>query len=122
MSRSRRFAVSALFIGFAWMPAGACSASDSPSGSSGFGGGNSGNGGNGGSAGMGGPMVVQSGSSNGGAPDNINPLCGMVGTCVPDQADACSGYMPPRRWERAARVGQTQAARPRAAGPPATAA
>jgi len=95
MSRSRQFAVSTLFIGFGWMLAGACSSS-SPDGVLGpSGGGSSGSGGVGGSAGTGGPMLVQSGSSNGGSANNINALCGGAGTCVPDDESACRGYMPP---------------------------
>jgi hypothetical protein len=96
MRTSRLFAVSALFASFAWVLAGGCSSSGAgdaagPPGSS------SGTNGTGGTQGD--PTIVTPDAStiDSGSVDDLNPLCGVgmgAGTCLPDDANACSTYMP----------------------------
>jgi hypothetical protein len=96
MRTSRLFAVGALFLSFAWVLAGGCSSSGpdnagglSTGNTSGTGGGTQGN-----------PTKVTPDAStiDGGTMDDLNALCGVgmgAGTCVPDDGDACSTYVPP---------------------------
>ncbi len=95
MRTSRRFAVAALFLGFAWVTAGGCASSD-PSSHGGATGGTSG-----GTTGgiQGDPMTNKPGASgmDSGLVNDLNPLCGEpeVGACTPDDENGCTDYVPP---------------------------
>ena len=95
MRTPRLFAVSALFLSFAWVLAGGCSSSESPAGPGG------GHGNTGGTIGgtQGDPTIVKPDASgiDGAVMNDLNPLCGGpdVRTCLPDDASACRGYKPP---------------------------
>jgi hypothetical protein len=95
MRRSRLFAVGVLFLSFAWVLAGGCSSSN-PEGAGPSNGPTAGSGG-----GMqGDPTIFMPGTATGdsGLVDGLNPLCGVGmgdGGCLPDDAKACSTYMPP---------------------------
>jgi len=97
MRTSRLFAVGALFSGFAWLLAGGCSSGGPNDAGPAAGGGTSGSGG----GTQGDPTKVTPDASgiDGGSTDGLNLLCGVgmgAGTCLPDDATACSAYMPPQ--------------------------
>lgn len=96
MRTSRLFVVGGLFVSFAWLLAGGCSA-DSASPQGGPQGNSTSGSGGGGPAGptKGTPDAsgIDSGSTN-----DLNPLCGELDSlaCVPDNGSACSDYIPPK--------------------------
>jgi len=95
MRTSRFFAFGALFLSFAWVLAGGCS-SDASTPEAGTTGGTTG-----GTIGgtQGDPTIIKldASASDGGPFNELNPLCGTLtlGSCLPDLADACRGYVPP---------------------------
>ena len=93
MKASRLFAFGALLTSFAWLLAGGCSAGNKEA--NGQGGPFAGSGGSMGDAQSEGNTVKpDAAGTEGGADSQLNPLCG-VGTCLPDNADACRDYEPP---------------------------
>jgi hypothetical protein len=97
MRTSRLFALSALFVSFAWVLAGGCSSSNNPD-INGSNGGSS----NAGTAGTNGvPIIVKPDASGTGGSqpfDHVNPLCAVgeaAGTCIPDEPSSCRDYSPP---------------------------
>jgi len=96
MRTSRLFSVGALFLSFAWVLAGGCSASNSPSPGDAPGGPTGGSGG--GSQGDPTKLTPDASTVDGGMVDDLNALCGPsaeAGSCVPDNPNACRGYTPP---------------------------
>lgn len=96
MRTSRLFTVGALFASFAWVLAGGCSSAN-PDSLSGPNGSNA-TGGSGGSQGDPTKVTPDPSGTDGGLLTNLNPLCGVgtaAGTCMPDEASACAGYVPP---------------------------
>jgi len=92
MRTSRLFAVGALFLSFAWVLAGGCSAGGAKGDSNPPAGNTSGTGG--GTQGTPTKMEADASTIDGGPIDDLNALCG-VGMCKPDEGDACLTYIPP---------------------------
>jgi hypothetical protein len=96
MRTSRLFVVGGLFVSFAWLMAGGCASSETPSGDALSGNSTSGSGG----SGPGDPMNYTPDASgiDSGSTNDLNPLCGATDSvsCVPDIANACSDYVPPK--------------------------
>jgi hypothetical protein len=96
MKTSRLFVVGGLFVSFAWLVAGGCSADDASPGSGPTGNNISGSGG--GSQGDPNPGPPDASGIDSGLPNALNPLCGDMDSvsCVPDKGDACKDYLPPK--------------------------
>jgi hypothetical protein len=96
MRTSRLFAVGALFLSFAWVLAGGCSSGSADKASGPSAGNTSGTGG--GTQGDPTKLTPDASTGDGGPMDDLNALCGVgmgAGTCVPDEGNACSTYVPP---------------------------
>jgi len=97
MRTSRLFAIGALFSSFTWVLAGGCSANDPNDSPNGPAGNTAGTGG--GTQGDPTKVTPDASSLDGGSMDDLNVLCGVgkgAGLCLPDDASACSTYMPPQ--------------------------
>lgn len=96
MRTSRLFVVGGLFVSFAWLMAGGCSADNAspPSGPNG----NSTSGSGGGGQGDPTKNTPDASSVDSGLTNDLNPLCGEANavSCVPDNGAACSDYTPPK--------------------------